>query len=102
MLSGAPLDLASHCSSQIGDGPSAADRPTEMARGQPLIQRSWPVGVVIDGGHTPVKILFRLRLQNLFLDVCPPSVVKGKWRAVVLCCACLRVGVRVSTTVYKF
>ncbi len=49
------------------------------------------VSVVWDGASTPVKIFFRLRLQNLFPCVDPPSVAKGKWFAVVLCCACLRV-----------
>jgi hypothetical protein len=53
-------------------------------------------GVVVDGGSTPVKIFFRLRLQNLFPGVDPPSVEKGKWFAVVLCCACLRVEGMVS------
>jgi hypothetical protein len=42
--------------------------------------------VVIDGGLTPVKIFFRLRLQNLYPGVCPPSVAECKWLAVVLCC----------------
>ena len=52
--------------------------------------------VVIDGGLTPVKIFFRLRLQNLFSGVCPPSVADGRWLAVVLCCVCLRVMAMVS------
>ena len=52
--------------------------------------------VVIDGGLTPVKIFFRLRLQNLFSGVCPPIVADGKWLAVVLWCACLRVEGMVS------
>ncbi len=41
--------------------------------------------VVVDGGSTPVKVFFRFRLQNLFPGADPPSVVKGKWLAVVLC-----------------
>ena len=52
--------------------------------------------VVIDGGLTPVKIFFRLRLQNLSPGVCPPSVADGRWLAVVLCCVCLRVMAMVS------
>ena len=43
-----------------------------------------------------MKIFFRLRLQNIFPDVDPPSVAKGKWLAVVLCCVCLRVEAMVS------
>jgi hypothetical protein len=54
------------------------------------------IRVVYDGRHTPVKIFFRLRLQNLFPGECLPSVVKCKWLAVVLCCACLRVEAMVS------
>ena len=53
-------------------------------------------GVVYIGGLTPVKIFFRLRLQNLFPGVCPPMVAECKWLAVVLWCACLRVEVMVS------
>jgi hypothetical protein len=56
--------------------------------------------VVYNGGHTPVKIFFRLRLQNLFPGVCPPSVAKGKWLAVVLCCAYLRVEAMVSIMLF--
>ena len=52
--------------------------------------------VVYIGGLTPVKIFFRLRLQNLFSGVCPPIVADGKWLAVVLWCACLRVEGMVS------
>ena len=52
--------------------------------------------VVIDGGLTPVKIFFRLRLQNLSPGVCPPMVADGRWLAVVLWCACLRVEGMVS------
>jgi hypothetical protein len=52
--------------------------------------------VVYIGGLTPVKIFFRLRLQNLFSGVCPPIVADGKWLAVVLWCACLRVEAMVS------
>ena len=52
--------------------------------------------VVYIGGHTPVKIFFRLRLQNLFPGVYPPIVADGKWLAVVLWCACLRVEAMVS------
>ena len=52
--------------------------------------------VVYIGGLTPVKIFFRLRLQNLFPGVCPPMVAECKWLAVVLWCACLRVEVMVS------
>ena len=33
--------------------------------------------VVYIGGLTPVKIFFRLRLQNLFSGVCPPIVADG-------------------------
>ena len=40
--------------------------------------------VVYIGGLTPVKIFFRLRLQNLFPDVCPPMIAECKWLAVVL------------------
>ena len=58
--------------------------------------------VVYIGGHTPVKIFFRLRLQNLFPGVYPPIVVKGRWLAVVLCCVCLRVEVRVSMSARCF
>ena len=52
--------------------------------------------VVYIGGLTPVKIFFRLRLQNLFPGVCPPIVADGRWLAVVLCCVCLRVMAMVS------
>ncbi len=62
-------------------------------------RRSLGTPVVLDGGHTPVKIIFRLRLQNLFPGVCPPSVTKGKWLAGVLCCACLKVEAMVSMSV---
>ena len=52
--------------------------------------------VVYIGGLTLVKTFLRLRLQNLFSGVCPPIVADGRWFAVVLCCACLRVEVMVS------
>ena len=52
--------------------------------------------VVYIGGHTPVKIFFRLRLQNLFPGVYPPIVADGKWLAVVFWGACLRVEAMVS------
>ena len=52
--------------------------------------------VVYIGGLTPVKIFFRLRLQNLFSGVYPPMVADGKWLAVVLWCSCLRVEGMVS------
>jgi hypothetical protein len=52
--------------------------------------------VVYIGGHTPVKIFFRLRLQNLFPSVYPPIVADGEWLAVVFWCACLRVEAMVS------
>ena len=52
--------------------------------------------VVYIGGLTPVKIFFRLRLQNLFPGVCPPMIAECKWLAVVLWCACLRVMAMVS------
>ncbi len=72
----------------------ASERPPKahcVEKIETLGRRQAPISpVVIDGGLTPVKIFFRLRLQNLFPCVCPPSVVKGKRLAVVLCCACLR------------
>ena len=52
--------------------------------------------VVYVRGCTPVKIFFRLRLQNLFPGVHPQTVADGKWFAVVLCCVCLRVMAMVS------
>jgi hypothetical protein len=72
--------------------PSSCSGGLRLARTTTLAQGR----VVLDGGHTPVKIFFCLRLQNLFPVVCPPSVAKGKWLAVVLCCACLRVEAMVS------
>ena len=54
------------------------------------------VQVVYIGGHTPVKIFFRLRLQNISPGVYPPMVADGGWLAVVLCCVCLRVMAMVS------
>jgi hypothetical protein len=61
---------------------------------QPVLGRV--ESVVYIGGLTPVKIFFRLRLQNLFTGVCPPMVAECKWLAVVLWCACLRVEVMVT------
>jgi hypothetical protein len=59
-------------------------------------QKSQSTRVVLNGRPRPLKIVFRLWLQNLFNSLDPPSVANGKWLAVVLCCACLRVEVMVS------
>ena len=52
--------------------------------------------VVIGCRYTPVKIFLRLRLQNLFSGVWRHPVADGRWLAVVLWCACLRVEAMVS------
>ncbi len=62
-----------------------------------LISSQNPTHIVVYvRGCTPLKIFFRLRLQNLFPSVHPRTVADGRWRAVVLCCVCLRVEVMVS------
>ena len=48
------------------------------------VQARQATRVVYIGGLTPVKIFFRLRLQNLFPGVCPPMIAECKWLAVVL------------------
>ena len=91
------LRVSSRVNSQLSEHAVHATPPCAAQwLAPPLASR-----VVYIGGLTPVKIFFRLRLQNLFSGVCPPMVADGKWLAVVLCCAWLRVGGRGSISVYK-